>query len=86
MGMIDFAPHNHPTRDIKKRGECPGCDRYWENSTVTMCDLSFEQRPGFQAPCGLVDGHQGDCRVVCKPCGYIVPRGSDGWHKCVGMK
>lgn len=23
--------HNHMTRDIKERGACPGCDRYWES-------------------------------------------------------
>lgn len=22
--------HNHITRDIKPRGECPACDLYWE--------------------------------------------------------
>lgn len=27
-GMVDH--HNHTTRDIKKPGICPACDRYWE--------------------------------------------------------
>lgn len=22
-------PHNHPTREIREPGACPGCDSYW---------------------------------------------------------
>jgi hypothetical protein len=22
-------PHNHVTRDIKRVGQCPGCDEFW---------------------------------------------------------
>lgn len=34
--------HNHITRDIKPRGQCPACDSYWAqvNSTVTPEQLN----------------------------------------------
>lgn len=30
--------HNHPTRDIKEYGQCPGCDRYWNRRFAEMID------------------------------------------------
>lgn len=29
--------------------------------------------------CGRPAGHEGEHLVVCT-CGYVVPKGSDGWH------
>lgn len=26
--------HNHITRDIKRPGDCPGCDQYWKKAGV----------------------------------------------------
>lgn len=29
---MNARKHNHPTRDIKPRGECPGCDDHHDNN------------------------------------------------------
>lgn len=29
-----MTDHNHVTRDIKPRGQCPGCDRYWDGVQI----------------------------------------------------
>lgn len=30
--------HNHLTRDIKPKGECPKCDQYWERVAASAQD------------------------------------------------
>ena len=37
------APHNHVTRDIKPRGQCPGCDRYHDRHSAEN-DPTYEAR------------------------------------------
>ena len=34
--------HNHVTRDIKPRGECPSCDRYHDKSELTALKAKLE--------------------------------------------
>ena len=38
---------------------------------------------GVERKCGRPKGHDGIHRAVCSECKFVVPRGSDGWHRCV---
>lgn len=77
--------HNHPTRDIKPRGECPACDTWWDHEegrkriqsrleTCPHCGRLYTDPPG--ATCKSPGAH------------YAVPRNHGGtgvpfgesWH------
>lgn len=42
--------HNHITRDIKKRGECPGCDLYHQNEDKRRAAIPVRKPEKFEIP------------------------------------
>jgi len=33
---VTIVLHNHMTRDLKPKGECPACDVYWDTQEVPV--------------------------------------------------
>lgn len=74
--MVDPSPerarHNHVTRDVKPRGACPGCDRYWQaavspdQAPPAQCPEVLVSKRGSVAACWLDAGHNGP-HILCVP-------------------
>lgn len=66
-GTTFVAEHNHPTRDIKELGVCPGCDTYLTRGSARLCEcghaIGRHSSVGCHYEYDHASGHECECEL-----------------------